>query len=371
MEDDKQRKPKGVAAGGEGDKPTVPAAPLPEDEAGVPSRLDQAWKLLEEGEFVQARVVAHGLLDITPDSWEVYTLLGAIAWTEDKTDEAITHFEQAMELDEKAIDPLLYLIDLRTETGSAEEAIRLCDRGLELADTDDERATFTLRKFEAIFDEGHGDIEAAREVLRTLPEGPYENAETSFVAGCAFLRAEEAASAEAHLLNAAKINIENPEVWRHLACARAMMGDTKGAARDRLACLGLLEHQLKGTLDPVALEAVAKRIIQELPDPAGSILRQALMTVRDLPGAELVAEGLDPRTCCIIDGLGDFAGTGSAEVFLVFIYTENVAVALACEGSKDRSLVEFLTEMLTEELAVSALTETIKRTAEPNPPTDK
>ena len=114
--------------------------------------------------------------------------------------------------------------------------------------------------------------------------------------------------------------------------------------------------------------ALIKNIIDSLPGEGGQILRQALVVTRDLPGAEAVAEGLDPFDYCLVHGLGDHIETASVRPARVYLYIRNIAFLFAREG-RGQSLTDFLTKRLTEELIVNMIDEPLKNAAGQKPPT--
>jgi len=61
--------------------------------------------------------------------------------------------------------------------------------------------------------------------------------------------------------------------------------------------------------------------LQQLPEALSSALEGALVIITDLPGAEVVADGLDPRMPVLLDAVSD---TSPPRVGRVFVYGRNI-----------------------------------------------
>jgi hypothetical protein len=69
-------------------------------------------------------------------------------------------------------------------------------------------------------------------------------------------------------------------------------------------------------------ERQVRRAIERLEPEQRAALDGALVVVSDVPGAEVVAEGVDPRATVMLDALGDPSGEPRAG--RAFIYQRNV-----------------------------------------------
>jgi tetratricopeptide (TPR) repeat protein len=205
--------------------------------------------------------------------------------------------------------------------GDFDEAIRMCDQALELAETDDETVDALLLKFDALL--GKGEIDEAAATCARFPRGPFENPSHVFLVGRAHYEIGDVERAQPLIEEAAKSNPRNPEAFYYLGLVRDERGDTRAATQAFLRSreLDLEVPSAPWTLSHETFELTAKRAFLGLDEKLRSYLREEEIYVADVPGVEVVVDGVDPRALLLIDGVGTAGSTISARVF---VYQRNV-----------------------------------------------
>ena len=293
------------------------------------AHLDRGWDLFGQGDFPGARTSARRALEIDRNSPEAHNLLGQTAAREGDADDALEHYKQVYSLDDGYVDPMLNAAEVLIHPMARfEEAIALCDEVLEFAEVKEERADAVLLKFDALHALGQED--AARAVLEDLPEGPYEAPFTGFLVGRAWFEAGEFPRALPLLIEAITAEPDNADAHYFLAMTRDRLRDWKGAT---LSFLETRELDLRVPASPwspakdVFHHTVERALLRLEPDVSAA-LEGALVLVADVPGMEVVADGVDPRASVLVEGLGAPEGEAESEgprsLVRVFVYQRNV-----------------------------------------------
>lgn len=292
------------------------------------AHLDRGWDLLGQGDSRGARASARRALEIDRNSPEAHNLLGQAAAREGDADEALEHYKQAYSLDDGYVDPMLNAAEVLIHPMARfDEAIALCDEVLEFAEVKEERADAVLLKFDALHAMGQDD--AARALLDDLPEGPYEAPFTGYLVGRAWFEAGEFDRASALLTEAVKAEPDNADGHYYLAMTRDRLRDWKGAT---LAFLEARELDLRVPAPPwspdkAAFHRAVEKAMRGLEPEVSAALAGALVLVADAPGMEVVADGVDPRTSVLVEGVGAVDAVdpeGPRSFVRVFVYQRNV-----------------------------------------------
>lgn len=288
------------------------------------AHLDRGWDLVKKGDLRGARSSARRALETEPDSPEAHNLLGYVAAQEGDADEALEHYRQAMALDDGYIDPMLNAAEVLIHPlQEYDEALMLCDEVLDFAEGAEETADALLLKFDALL--GKGERDAARRVLDDLPEGLTENPTYPFLIGRAWFEVGEIDKAEHYLRAAIQNDPRNPDAQYYMGLVLDARGDVRGAT------IALLEsRELELHLEPLPWspprnqfqKAVERGIAQLEPDLLQHI-RDALVLVTDMPGIEMIADGVDPRAPVLLDGIAE-PGEPGPLAQRVFIYQRNI-----------------------------------------------
>ena len=315
------------------------------------AHLDRGWDLVQRGDTRGAEVSARRALEIDPQSPEAYNLLGYVAALEGDADDAIENYRQAIALDETYLEAMLNAAEVYIHPlGNFDEAIEMCNQALELAETDEEVIDALLLKFDALL--GKGDGNEATAVIARVPEGPYKNANHSFLIGRAHYEVGDIDKAATLIEEAAAKDSHHAEAFYYLGLIQDERGDAKGATEAFLRC-----RQLDVELSPPPWSLprelfvrTAERAILALDPVIGRYVREAAVYIGDVPGLELVADGVDPRALVLLDGIGAPDGTPQT-CTRIFVYQRNVE---RIAGSTER-LENEITGALEREITATFL----------------
>jgi tetratricopeptide (TPR) repeat protein len=290
------------------------------------AHLDRGWELIARNDPRGAEASARRALEIEPQSPEAYNLLGYCSALEGNAEEAIEAYRQAIALDDTYFEAMLnaaevYIHPLR----DFPEAIHMCDQALELAETDEETVDALLLKFDAILGQKEGDPEEARGLLDRMPPPPYENPAHTFLVGRAYFEVGDLEKASPLVELAAERDPQNAEAWYYLGLLRDERGDARAATE---AFLKARELDLALPPAPWApsredFAAAARRVIDQLDAVLGGYVRRADIFVTDVPGVELVADGVDPRAQILFDGVSP-PEQPSMPCARIFFYQRNI-----------------------------------------------
>ncbi len=305
------------------------------------AHLDRGWELVQKGDTRGAAASARRALELDPSSPEAHNLLGFVAAMEGEGDDAVEAYQQAIALDETYLEAMLNAAEVYiSPLGDFDQAIRMCDQALDLAEVDEEVIDALLLKFDALM--GKSQRDEARDVLAHIPEGPYENPGHLFLVGRAHYELGDVDKARKFVEEAADKDPRHAEAHYYLGLVRDELGDGKGAT---VAFLRSRELDLLHGMPPWApprdtWEKTAASAFQQLNPLLSKYVSGADVFISDVPGVELVAEGVDPRALVLLDGFdagddGDEGGAPLADDWRsrrvparasrVFIYAINVA----------------------------------------------
>lgn len=299
---------------------------MPEQHDGFMDRLtahlDRGWELVTQGDLSGAMASAEQTLELDGDSPDAHNLIGYIHAANGNLDLALEHYRQAIDLDEHYLEAMLNAAELLIHPlGSFDEAIRTLDLALESCQTADEIADASVLKVDALLQQG--DRAAAAELLLGLPAGPFDNPQLDFLIGRAHFELDQLEPAAVLLERAAERPDASPDVMYYLGLLR----DREG--RQGEASLAFLKtRHLDGQLPvpPWAVphgrfEKIVQAALRELPDELANRLEGNLIMVTDLPGIEIVAEGVDPRTPLLLD---EMSTQEDDQHRRLFIYQRNI-----------------------------------------------
>lgn len=294
------------------------------------AHLDRGWDLVQRGDARGAGSSARRAIELEPESPEAFNLLGYVAALDGDVDEALEAYEQAIMLDETYVEAMLNAAELYLHPlGEWDEVIALCERVLTVTDYADEVLDTRLLQFEALV--GMGQLDDAKSLLTALPAGPYEQPSQCFLVGRACYEVGELERAAELLEAAVELAPDHADALYYNALVREDLGDRRGATESFLRSR---ELELAGGLPPWAPTGEALRLLTEnaLADLSPEHRRHlagADVFISGVPGAEVVVDGVDPRSLALIDALPAEslpAGSAKAEV-RVFIYALNVVKA--------------------------------------------
>lgn len=317
------------------------------------AHIDRAWDLVGKGDLAGARKSAEKSLELEPEAPEVHNLLGYVSALEGRPEEAIEHYEHAIELDESFVEAMLNAAEVHLHPLHAwDEAIAKVESALEWIVDDDELADALLLEFDAHL--GKGDREAAARLVARLPKGPYESPTLSFAVGRAHFEIGDLDEAEPLVQAAVEADPNHADAQYYAGLIAEQRGDHRAMA---IAFLRARDAELRmrapNTVE-IATRDFEQRVqsaIRSLPEALAHTLEGALVIVCDVPGAEVVAEGVDPRIPLLLDDVseqGEPPRAGRA-----FIYQRNVERvsgpnADEAEGELVRALTDELLHVFPE-----------------------
>lgn len=279
---------------------------------------------MQRGDSRGAEISARRALEIDSQSPEAYNLLGYVAALQGEFEEAIEHYRQAIALDDTYLEAMLNAAEVYIHPlGEYNEATLMCDLALELAETDDEVVDALLLKFDALL--GQNQLDEARVLCSRFPKGPFENPNHAFLVGRALYEVGSVEEAAPLVEDAAKSNPHNAEAFYYLGLVRDDRGDTAGATQAFLRSreLDVEQPPPAWALSRETFEQAVQRIVDALDDKLKRHLRLAEIYVSDVPGVEVVVDGVDPRALLMLDGIGA-ALPASLPTARVFVYQRNV-----------------------------------------------
>ncbi|MFO0666442.1 MAG: tetratricopeptide repeat protein [Polyangiaceae bacterium] len=265
------------------------------------AHLDRGWDLAQKGDATGANACARRALEIDPQSPEVHNLLGYTAALLGEPDEALDHYRQAIALDDTYFEAMLNAAELLIPQGEWAEAVALCDDAYDLAETDDERIDALLMKVDALL--GKSDLAEARNTMRLLPDGPHQNPQHSFLIGRFRYELGDMDRAATELGHAVKNDPDNADALYYLGLVREERGDRRGATevllRARLA--DMLTAPPPWSPSPETFGVMVQEAIAKLAEPLLRLTTELEVYCVDVPGAELVVDGVDPRASALYD----------------------------------------------------------------------
>jgi tetratricopeptide (TPR) repeat protein len=311
----------------EGDRNTEGSDRGPMDQFSA--HLDRGWDLIHRGDLAGAQRSAEKSLELDAESPEAHNLLGYVSAALGNHETALDHYRQAIALDDSFVEAMLnaaeVLIHPIHDFGAA---INLIDEAMEWAEGGDEVADALLLKFDAHMHQG--DREAAKHVLRTLPEGQFESPRLDFLVGRAYFEVGELDQSKSYLTRALEREPEAADIHYYMGLLLDAQGNHEGATIAFLRCreLDTAAQRPQGNLSQAHFERQLRRAIDRLEPALRDVLEGALVVVSDLPGAEVVADGVDPRATILLDAVSERDTAPRAG--RVFVYQRNIE--RMCEG---------------------------------------
>jgi tetratricopeptide (TPR) repeat protein len=217
---------------------------------------------------------------------------------------AIRHYNHALSLDEAYFEALLNAAEVFIHPlADYREALEMCDRALELAETDDELVDALLLKFDALL--GEDRMDDAKALCARFPEGPFENPNHVFLVGRALYEVGDLDRASPLIEQAVKATPGNSEAYYYLGLMRDEQGDRTRATQAfvRARALDLEAPVPEWSLSLDAFEHTVRRVVETLPPHLRQIIRTDEIYVADMPGIEFVIDGVDPRALILLDDI--------------------------------------------------------------------
>ena len=314
------------------------------------AHLDRGWDLVQRGDTRGAEASARRALELDPSSPEAHNLLGFVAALDGEGEEAIEAYRQAIALDDTYLEAMLNAAEVYIHPlGDFDQAIEMCDQALDLAEVDEEIVDAMLLKFEALL--GRGDSDEAAKLARKIPAGPYDNANHAFLVGRAFYEIGDADKAAGLIEESTLKDPRHAEAHYYLGLIRDERGDARGATKSFLKSRELDVELGMPPWAPgrEAFQQLGEKAVAELNPVLRRYVEGADVFITDVPGMELVADGVDPRAAVLLDGfIGDeHAPEGDEPVGRVFVYALNVTRLSGGPEGLDREITQALEREIT------------------------
>jgi tetratricopeptide (TPR) repeat protein len=320
------------------------------------AHLDRGWDLVGRGDYAGALISAQKSLELDAESPDAHNLLGFIHQAEGRAEDALEHYRAAIAIDETYVEAMLNAAEVLIHAlRDFDGGLAMVEEALDFAEGDDEIGDALLLRFDALMQQG--DRDGAATVAAKLPAGPFENAQLDFMIGRAKFETGDLDGAEQHLELAVKREGQSGDAFYYQGLVREARGDLRGAT---LAFLQAREADLNAPRPPWSLSASSferkvQSAVRKLPTALAEAIDGALVVVSDIPGPEVVAEGVDPHIGVLIDDLQDASGRPVASeaqaerAGRVFVYQRNIERWAESAGEVEDEILQ----TLEHELALS------------------
>jgi Flp pilus assembly protein TadD len=288
------------------------------------AHLERGWDLVQKGDPRGAELSARRAIELDGQSPEAYNLLGFVAALQGEFDDAVEHYRQAIALDDTYFEAMLNAAEVYIHPlADFDEALNLCHQAVELAETTDETVDALLLAFDALL--GKGDLAEAKVLCGRFPDGPFENPTHAFLVGRAHYEVGNLDASAPLIEEAARQTPSNPEALYYHGLVMDDRGDSRGATAAFLKSrtVDLAAPPPSWALSSDAFLTAVQRVVEALGEDYKKWLLADELYVSDLPGVELIVDGVDPRAVVLLEPIGD-AGPDGRPLARSFIYQRNV-----------------------------------------------
>jgi tetratricopeptide (TPR) repeat protein len=302
------------------------------------AHLDRGWDLVHRGDLRGAQLSAEKSLEVDPQAPEAHNLLGYVKAAQGHAEDALELYRTAIALDDTFVEAMLNAAEVLIHPlHDFDGALTLIEEALDFAENADETADALLLKYDAFAHQG--DRDGARRVVKAFPEGPFESARLDFLVGRAQFESGDQQQAMRLLSHAIELEPSYGDAHYTLGLLHEVLGDSRAMVaaflRTREADLALPAVGWAPTR--AAFEELVRGAIERLPPPLHAALAQAELYVVELPGAEVIADGVDPRTSVLLDtqtpsergrDASAAPGPGAPSIVRMFFYQRNTERAV-------------------------------------------
>ncbi len=302
------------------------------------AHLDRGWDLAQRGDALGAESCARRALEIDADSPEVHNLLGFSAAMNGELEDAIEHYKHAIALDESYFEAMLNAAEiLISPMGEYQEALTMIGDALDYAETDEETTDCLLFQIDALV--GLNKKDEAKKLLERLPKGPFANPNYPFLIGRSHYELENFTEAWEHIEEAVKRDPESADALYYKGLLLDDRGDRRGATdcflRSRM--IDAVRPPPPWSPKPEDFAAIVKTVLAKLEPTLATMVSEAEVFVVDLPGAELVVDGVDPRSIVILDRAP--TEPDGVDRLRIFVYQRSIELAA---GGRERMEAELM-----------------------------
>jgi tetratricopeptide (TPR) repeat protein len=186
--------------------------------------------------------------------------------------------------------------------------------------------------------------------MARLPHPPFENSSYVFLIGRAYYDLGETEKAMPFIEEAVRADPQHADASYYLGLLRDDAGDVRGAVEAflRARALDVMKPPPAWAPSPDAFAQLVRRVIQSLDTLLSRWVRDADVYIVDVPGAELVVDGIDPRATVILDARppGEDGDAAPLQARL-FIYHRNVERGAGSINALESELAQALEREIT------------------------
>ncbi|MCB9667541.1 MAG: hypothetical protein H6715_05410 [Myxococcales bacterium] len=254
-----------------------------------------------------------------------------------------------MDLDDSLIEAKLNAAEVLIHPlHDFDEAIELANDALDIARESDEIAEAMLLKIDALLH--RGDAEHASRVAGGLPIGPFERAGLDFMVGRAKFEVGDLIGAEPLLRAAFEREKNNGDVLYVWGLFLRAQQKTQESLIWLLAAREADQRtpSWPWSLEPGAFRTRVDAALARLEESARAKIVDVAVIVADLPGAEVVTGGVDPRAGVHWDGCQDEPSESQSPSFL-FVYQRNIERIAHGGGDVEDEILHCLEHLLASD----------------------
>jgi tetratricopeptide (TPR) repeat protein len=313
------------------------------------AHLDRGWDLAERGDGEGAFACGERAVELDPESPESYNLLGYAAAMVGRPEEAIEYYRQAIGLDETYFEAMLNLSELHIGLGNWEAATEMLGQAQLLTDSDEEACDVILLRCQTLLARGRA-LEAGQE-LKKLPKVGITSAHHHFTIGQVHLDLANYPKALEHFQESAKLAPERGDVHYALALCYEHLGDSAECTKELLLARTADANvpEPPWALSSEAFSDLVRTQFAELPSPFRELIASATVYCLDIPGAEVVIDGVDPRAPLLLEGPQEPETTAVR----LFLYKRNIERECLNPSELPKVFAELVERELREYLAAT------------------
>ena len=288
---------------------------------GSADDISRGWDLAREGDFHGAEAFAFQALESDRDNPDAHNLMGFVAAAGGDPGRALESYRHAIRLDPFFLDPMLNAIEILLHPlNNTDAALHMAEHALQACQSKKEILEVSLLKIDALLQAGKKQL--AKAAAQVLPSEP-QPAGLEFLIGRARFETGDIDGALLHLERATVGQVE-ADAYYYLGLARAERKQFHEALVALLECNDRDAAAKIPAWSPSKqdFEGIVRQVLLSLPKSLSKPIDGALVVVRNLPPAELIAEGIDPRASLLVE----FPDQKNAYLRppCVFVYQRNV-----------------------------------------------
>ncbi len=267
------------------------------------AHLDRAWQLMSQGDGSRALLAARQALNIDAEAPEVHNLLGCIYAMEGDFEEAMSCWQQAVDLDDEYLDPILNMADvLIHSTDQPDEAVDLCRKARAMIEMEEELVEIAMLETDALLSMNRR--EEARKVLADIENFEFENPIHFMLVGRALFEAGDFNKSKELIEKSLTIDPSSADAWY----CRGLLYREEGRRVDAATAFARVQKEDSKRTPPswiekISIEDLVKNAVSQLELESRAMLEGTSIHVAPLPTPEQVMDEVDPRQAVFAQGI--------------------------------------------------------------------